>query len=323
MLDPEQRIWGFETNFGGLAELALVKSNQLMPKPAHLTWEEAASPGPGELDRLPPAGLPQRRRHEAGRHRADLGRQRRPGRLRHAVRAQRRRHPGLRGLQPREGRDLPQDGRRADHRPPGRGLPVLEGRAHPGPEGVAPLRQADPRAHRRRGRRHRLRAPGPGDLRRVGVRRAQGRHDRHLRVHHRLHARVRQPLPVDEPQADHRLPLRELPRGLGGQPADRQGQDPPDALADLLHGRGRPGGVRRAPQPPPGQGRRARAWPPRRASASATRRSGPGTSTRSTASAGSDRLTKLRPVDGVAPVCRLGFPGGWPPCRASRRRNDR
>ncbi|HEY2297383.1 MAG TPA: crotonyl-CoA carboxylase/reductase [Jatrophihabitans sp.] len=45
MMDPQQRIWGFETNFGGLAELALVKSNQLMPKPAHLTWEEAAAPG--------------------------------------------------------------------------------------------------------------------------------------------------------------------------------------------------------------------------------------------------------------------------------------
>jgi crotonyl-CoA reductase len=45
MMDPEQRIWGFETNFGGLAEIALVKSNQLMPKPQHLTWEEAASPG--------------------------------------------------------------------------------------------------------------------------------------------------------------------------------------------------------------------------------------------------------------------------------------
>ncbi|MEK9664561.1 MAG: crotonyl-CoA carboxylase/reductase [Candidatus Nanopelagicales bacterium] len=45
MLDPEQRIWGFETNFGGLAEVALVKSNQLLPKPKHLTWEEAASPG--------------------------------------------------------------------------------------------------------------------------------------------------------------------------------------------------------------------------------------------------------------------------------------
>ncbi|MFB4308122.1 crotonyl-CoA carboxylase/reductase [Actinomadura sp. GTD37] len=45
MLDPEQRIWGFETNFGGLAEIALVKANQLMPKPEHLSWEEAASPG--------------------------------------------------------------------------------------------------------------------------------------------------------------------------------------------------------------------------------------------------------------------------------------
>jgi crotonyl-CoA reductase len=45
MLDPEQRIWGFETNFGGLAEVALVKANQLMPKPRHLTWEEAACPG--------------------------------------------------------------------------------------------------------------------------------------------------------------------------------------------------------------------------------------------------------------------------------------
>ncbi|MEZ0095350.1 crotonyl-CoA reductase [Streptacidiphilus sp. EB129] len=45
MLDPEQRIWGFETNYGGLAELALVKANQLMPKAEHLSWEEAASPG--------------------------------------------------------------------------------------------------------------------------------------------------------------------------------------------------------------------------------------------------------------------------------------
>jgi crotonyl-CoA reductase len=45
MLDPEQRIWGFKTNFGGLAELALVKSTQLMPKPGHLTWEEAAAQG--------------------------------------------------------------------------------------------------------------------------------------------------------------------------------------------------------------------------------------------------------------------------------------
>lgn len=42
MLSNNQRIWGFETNFGGLADIAVVKANQLMPKPTHLTWEEAA-----------------------------------------------------------------------------------------------------------------------------------------------------------------------------------------------------------------------------------------------------------------------------------------
>ncbi len=42
--DPSAgRVWGYETNFGGLAELAVVRASQLMPKPAHLTWEEAGS----------------------------------------------------------------------------------------------------------------------------------------------------------------------------------------------------------------------------------------------------------------------------------------
>ena len=42
MLATNQRIWGYETNFGGLGEFSVVKASQLMPKPAHLTWEEAA-----------------------------------------------------------------------------------------------------------------------------------------------------------------------------------------------------------------------------------------------------------------------------------------
>ena len=42
MLGSNQRIWGFETNFGGLADLTIVKANQIMPKPTHLSWEEAA-----------------------------------------------------------------------------------------------------------------------------------------------------------------------------------------------------------------------------------------------------------------------------------------
>lgn len=38
----DMRAWGYETNFGGLAQYTVVRSSQLMPKPAHLTWEEAA-----------------------------------------------------------------------------------------------------------------------------------------------------------------------------------------------------------------------------------------------------------------------------------------
>src|SRR3954452_6345388 len=45
MLAANQRIWGFESNFGGLADLSIVKANQLMPKPEHLTWEESAVNG--------------------------------------------------------------------------------------------------------------------------------------------------------------------------------------------------------------------------------------------------------------------------------------
>ena len=183
----------------------------------------------------------------------------------------------------------PQHGRGADHQPLRGGLQVLERRGHPaGPEGVEALRREDPRAHRRRGHRHRLRAPGPRDLRRLGLRHPQGRHHHHLRVDLGLHARVRQPLPVDEPQADHLQPLRQLPRVVGGQPPHRQGQDPPDPVADLHASRtsARP---RSTSTRTPTRARSASsAWPPRRASASATRRCAPSTSTRSTASAASD-----------------------------------
>jgi crotonyl-CoA reductase len=42
ILAANQRIWGFESNFGGLADIAVVKANQLMPKPRQLSWEESA-----------------------------------------------------------------------------------------------------------------------------------------------------------------------------------------------------------------------------------------------------------------------------------------
>lgn len=42
VLGDQSLAWGFETNFGSLAHYAVVKSTQLLPKPKHLTWEEAA-----------------------------------------------------------------------------------------------------------------------------------------------------------------------------------------------------------------------------------------------------------------------------------------
>ena len=42
LLSPSQRIWGYETPDGSFAQFCRVQSRQLMLKPAHLTWEEAA-----------------------------------------------------------------------------------------------------------------------------------------------------------------------------------------------------------------------------------------------------------------------------------------
>lgn len=43
MLAPSQRIWGYESNWGSFAQYTLVQDHQCLPKPPHLTWEEAAA----------------------------------------------------------------------------------------------------------------------------------------------------------------------------------------------------------------------------------------------------------------------------------------
>ncbi|MEZ4224018.1 MAG: crotonyl-CoA carboxylase/reductase [Polyangiaceae bacterium] len=43
MLANSQRIWGYETNYGSFAQFTKVQSHQCLPKPAHLSWEEAAA----------------------------------------------------------------------------------------------------------------------------------------------------------------------------------------------------------------------------------------------------------------------------------------
>ena len=41
MLSPTQRIWGYETPDGSFAQFTNVQAQQLLPRPRHLTWEEA------------------------------------------------------------------------------------------------------------------------------------------------------------------------------------------------------------------------------------------------------------------------------------------
>src|SRR5277367_6767630 len=42
---PSQKIWGYETTWGSFAQFTKVQAQQLLPKPAALSWEEAASYG--------------------------------------------------------------------------------------------------------------------------------------------------------------------------------------------------------------------------------------------------------------------------------------
>lgn len=43
MYSPSFKIWGYETNYGSFAQYTRVQGHQCMPKPKHMTWEEAAS----------------------------------------------------------------------------------------------------------------------------------------------------------------------------------------------------------------------------------------------------------------------------------------
>jgi crotonyl-CoA carboxylase/reductase len=43
MLAPSQKIWGYESNWGSFAQYTRVQDHQCVPKPPHLTWEQAAA----------------------------------------------------------------------------------------------------------------------------------------------------------------------------------------------------------------------------------------------------------------------------------------
>jgi crotonyl-CoA carboxylase/reductase len=43
MFAPSEIIWGYESNWGSFAQYARVQDHQCLPKPPHLSWEEAAA----------------------------------------------------------------------------------------------------------------------------------------------------------------------------------------------------------------------------------------------------------------------------------------
>ena len=256
MLAANQRIWGFETNFGGLADLSIVKANQLMPKPTHLTWEEAA------VNAL----------CNSTSYRMLVGRN---------------------GARMKQGDTVliwgatgGIGGYATQYVLNGGGTPVCVVSSAAKAEllhelGVAAVidRRAedyrfwsdattqDESEWRRFGKRVRELAgvdpdivfehPGRQTMGASDLRLRPRRHGRHLRGDVRVHGRVRQPPLLDEAEAAGRQPLRQLRRGLRRQPPGRPGPDPAAALGRVPAAGGRGGGPVDPSQRARGQDRRA------------------------------------------------------------------
>ncbi len=173
MLATNQRIWGYETNFGGLGEFSVVKASQLMPKPAHLTWEEAAVNALTNATSYRMLVSPNGAQMTQGQTVLIWGAGSGIGAYACQYVLNGGGTPDRGRVEPRARRGRARDGRRARHRPERGEPPVLEGRHHPGPGGVASSREAHPwaRGHRSRDR---VRAPRPLHDGRVGVRVPRG-----------------------------------------------------------------------------------------------------------------------------------------------------
>ena len=225
---PSQKIWGYETSWGSFAQFTKVQAQQLVPKPQNLTWEEAASYGLTYFTAY--RMLIDQVELQAG-HRvliwgaagglgvfatqlcaltgADC-----VGVVSSDEKGELVKQLGAKDFINRnEFAGMMRKGGESKEEEKERFGAVTR---------VRQARQGDPR----RRARHRVRARRPGDVPDVGVRRAAVRQGRDLRRHVRLQPRLRRALPVDAPEADHRLALRERMGGDQGQRADRAVQDP-------------------------------------------------------------------------------------------------
>ncbi len=257
MLGEHQLAWGFETNFGGLAHFAVARANQLLPKPGHLSWEEAACNTlcAGTAYRMLVGERGARLKQGdivlvwgatggLGSYAVQLVRN--GGGIAIGVVSSEEKRKFLAEL----GCDV------VINREPAWVQPRLQGRRRSSRRGVAPAGQRDPTTGWR-GPAHRLRAHRAQHLRRLRLCRTAWWGGRDLRLDQRVHPRIRQPTPVDAAQADRRQPWSQLPGGLGGDPSHQPWPGSSRPVAGVRLGRRRGGGSPSAAELARREGRRA------------------------------------------------------------------
>ena len=130
MAAPSQEIWGYETTWGSFAQFTKVQAQQLLAKPDNLSWVESSAYGLTYFTAY--RMLIDRCKLQAGPQRADLGRRRRPRRLRLPAGEGGGRERGRGRLLGREGRAGQAARRSRLHQPDGVRRDDAHGRQPPG-----------------------------------------------------------------------------------------------------------------------------------------------------------------------------------------------
>ena len=252
---PSQRIWGYETTWGSFAQFTKVQAQQLLPKPAALSWEEAASYGLTYFTAY--RMLITRCNMQAGdkvliwgaagglgvfaTQLAAMAGAESVGVVSSAEKGELVMQLGATGYIDRnEYKGMMRVGGEDKDAEKAR---FKESRRFS--KAVAEI-LGDAARHRVRARR----AGDVPDLRADGQAVRQGRH---LRRHDGLQPGLRRALPVDAPEGDPRLALRQRVRVPEGQRAHRPGQDPAGAVADDAVRRRRRGSPAHEGEPAPRQ----------------------------------------------------------------------
>ena len=239
---PSQMIWGYETTWGSFAQFTKVQAQQLLPKPQNLTWEEAASYGLTYFTAY--RMLITRCNMQAGARVLIWGAAGGLG----VFATQLCKLTGAKAVgvvsSPEKGKLLEQMGIEGwIDRNEFKGM-MRTGNETPEEEKA---RFKVSREFSKKVKEILGDAPdivfehvGPGDVPDLGLHREAVRQGRDLRGHHGLQPRLRRALPVDAPEGDRRLALRQRVRVHEGERADRVRRDPAGAVADdALRGRRR------------------------------------------------------------------------------------